>query len=457
IFFAHCHSHLTGGSITAPYSPTLVHSGLLRHHDQFWSASSNPSPPPRRRLRIENRPSSPDTPPSSPVVQSLHRSETRTMRSSILSAAAVLAGLHLVNGQTFSDCNPVKGDKCDPKSGLGTTITTDFTQKSDDWREADGTSLKYGSNGAEFTISKKTDAPTIAFDKYIFFGKVSVTMRSSPGQGTVSSFILESDVLDEIDWEWLGSDDRNVQSNFFGKGNTTTYDRGGIHPVATPIETFTTYSIDWTKDAIKWYIGDTLVRTLAYNDPKTLGGSNYPQTPMRVKMGSWIGCLDAADPKTQGTCEWAGGAIDLTKGPYTMYVQSVTIQDYGCGGQYSYSDTSGSYQSIKSTGSCDGKPDPEVTSTAPSSYSTKNGGILVQTSATLSANVTKPTGTGYPAAGNETSHGASTATGASSGYGAVPTSTGVPMVSTNAAPRHQSGRVELGVMALGLGLGYLVV
>ncbi|KAK2626838.1 hypothetical protein QTJ16_004013 [Diplocarpon rosae] len=379
------------------------------------------------------------------------------MRSSILSAAAVLAGLNMVNGQTFSDCNPIKGDKCDPKAGLGTTITTDFTQKSDDWREADGTSLKYGSNGAEFTISKKTDAPTIAFDKYIFFGKVSVTMRSSPGQGTVSSFILESDVLDEIDWEWLGSDDNNVQSNFFGKGNTTTYDRGGFHSVSKPIETFTTYSIDWTKDAIKWYVGDTLVRTVAYNDPKTLGGSNYPQTPMRVKMGSWIGCLDPSDPKTQGTCEWAGGAIDLTKGPYTMYVKSVTIQDYGCGGLYSYSDASGSYQSIKSTGSCDGQPDPEATTTAPSSYSTKNGGILVETSATMSSNGTKPTGTAYPAAGNGTSHGTTTATGASSGYGAGPTSTGVGIVSTNSAPRHKYGRFELGLMALGLGLGSLVL
>ncbi|CAL3963825.1 unnamed protein product [Diplocarpon coronariae] len=380
------------------------------------------------------------------------------MRSSILSAAAVLAGLKLVSGQTFTDCSPVRGDKCDPKPGLGTTITTDFTKKSDDWKEVDGTSLQYGPNGAEFAISKKSDAPTIGFKKYIFFGKVSVTMKSAPGQGTVSSFILESDVLDEIDWEWLGADDAHVQTNFFGKGNTTTYDRGETHPVAKPIETFTTYTIDWTKDAIKWYIGETLVRTMTYNDPKTLGGANYPQTPMRVKMGSWIGCADAAaaaDPKTKGTCEWAGGPIDLQKGPFNMYVKSVTIQDYGCGGMYSYTDNSGSHQSIKSTGSCDGKPDAEEKVSAPVSYgASKTGGILVETSAAISSISMKPTG--YPASANTTTHGIATATGSPSAS-AYPTSSGVVTVTTNSAPSHKYGGFELGVMALGLGLGYLVM
>lgn len=53
------------------------------------------------------------------------------------------------------------------------------------------------------------------------FGKVSVTTKASAGTGIVSSFILESDDLDEIDWEWLGSTDTSVESNFFGKANVT--------------------------------------------------------------------------------------------------------------------------------------------------------------------------------------------------------------------------------------------
>ena len=139
-------------------------------------------------------------------------------------------------------------------------------------------------------------------------------MRASAGQGTVSSFILESGDLDEIDWEWLGADHANVQTNFFGKGNTSTYDRGQYHAMTDPVETFHTYTIDWTAESTKWYINGDLVRTLNYGDALALGGKNYPQTPMKVKMGSWIGCASAAavtDPKTKGTCEWAGGPVSF--------------------------------------------------------------------------------------------------------------------------------------------------
>lgn len=55
-------------------------------------------------------------------------------------------------------------------------------------------------NGAKFTISEKGDAPTIETDYYIFFGEVTITMQGAPGTGIVSSAILESDDLDEIDW-----------------------------------------------------------------------------------------------------------------------------------------------------------------------------------------------------------------------------------------------------------------
>lgn len=107
---------------------------------------------------------------------------------------------------------------CPADSALGTTLTTDFTKgASSDWSLADGTTLSYGSDGAEFTIKTATDAPTISSDKYIFFGKVDAVLKAAPGTGIVSSFILESDDLDEIDWEWLGSTDSSVESNFFGK------------------------------------------------------------------------------------------------------------------------------------------------------------------------------------------------------------------------------------------------
>ncbi|KAL2067255.1 hypothetical protein VTL71DRAFT_1679 [Oculimacula yallundae] len=395
------------------------------------------------------------------------------MRSSILSATTVvLAGLNLVNAQTFTDCDPTK-KTCPPNPGLGGKLETDFTKKSDDWKEADGTTLKYGPNGAEFTISTKTGAPTIGVNKYIQFGKVSVTMKASPGNGVISSFILESQDLDEIDFEWVGGDVNHVQSNFFGKGNTTTYDRGATHPVAKPMEEFITYSVDWNKDSIKFYVAGAMVRELAYNDPKTHGGFNYPQTPMRVKMGSWVGCPDAAaaaSEKLKWTCDWAGGPFD--GGSHTMYVKSVSIEDYGCGGEYTYTDLSGSYQSIKSSGTCDGKVDATTpsssskASSASASASTKPGGVLIETSSGASSKTASATGTGTAAAATTSASGSASSTLATtatraSGTAASATTSGAATVTANAAssvkPKHKYGVLDMGVMALGLGLGYLVM
>lgn len=89
---------------------------------------------------------------------------------------------------------------CPPDKALGKTITVDFTQgASDQFSLANGTTLTYGSNGAEFIMVKEDDAPTITSVWYIFFGRVDVTLQAAPGTGIVSSFVMESDDLDEID------------------------------------------------------------------------------------------------------------------------------------------------------------------------------------------------------------------------------------------------------------------
>lgn len=47
---------------------------------------------------------------------------------------------------------------------------------------------------------------------------------------------------------------------------------------------------------------------------------------------------------------WAGGQTDYSQGPFTMYLKSMTVTDYSTGSSYSYSDMSGSWQSITSNG-----------------------------------------------------------------------------------------------------------
>lgn len=197
-------------------------------------------------------------------------------------------------------------------------------------------------DGAKFTIKSFTDGPTMASNFYIFFGKVEAVMKAAPGAGIISSFILESDDLDEIDWEMIGSQTTQVQSNYFGKGNTTDYTRGAFHPVAAPATSFHTYTIDWKQDSTTWAIDGKVVRTLNYAD--AIGGKNYPQTPSNIRLGNWVGGQPNGN---KGTIEWAGGIADMTQAPFDMFVKSISITNYNPAASYSYGDSTGSWQSIQ--------------------------------------------------------------------------------------------------------------
>jgi beta-glucanase (GH16 family) len=146
-----------------------------------------------------------------------------------------------------------------------------------------------------FTVAKQGDSPLITSNFYIMFGHVEFVIQAAPGTGIVSSAVLQSDDLDEIDWELLGGNDNQVQTNYFGKGNTETYDRSITYSVPNNHDTFHTYAVDWTADHVIWQIDGVTVRTLT---PQTADTNQYPQTPMRIKVGAWAGG-DSSNP--QGT------------------------------------------------------------------------------------------------------------------------------------------------------------
>jgi beta-glucanase (GH16 family) len=112
---------------------------------------------------------------------------------------------------------------------LAGTVSVDFTKgiSTSVFKVVSGTSPAHeDKKGARFTILSDDHAPTLTSHKYLFFGKIEVVMQAAPGAGIVSSIVLQSDDLDEIDWEWIGNDPDRVQSNYYSKGNTTTFDRG---------------------------------------------------------------------------------------------------------------------------------------------------------------------------------------------------------------------------------------
>lgn len=220
------------------------------------------------------------------------------------------------------------------------TIDVDFTQGEVNSFTPSGGNPTYGPDGVTFTVAKTGDAPQLTSVFYIMFGRVEITMEAAPGAGIVSSLVLLSDDLDEIDMEWLGADSTQVQTNYFGKGQTTTYNRGQFNPAANNQAAFTTYTVDWTDARIVWSVSDTVVRTLTYDD----ADGQYPQTPMRVKFGAWSGG-DPSNPP--GTIAWARGPTDYADGPFPMVVQKVAVSDYSTGKEYIYGNNSGSWQSIQ--------------------------------------------------------------------------------------------------------------
>lgn len=118
--------------------------------------------------------------------------------------------------QTFSQCNPTLRSDCPPESALGRTVNIDFSSASDSFT-AEG-SVSYGKDGATMTVAKPGDAPQLTSKWHIMYGRVDAVIKTAPGAGIVSSLVMLSSVLDEVDLEWLGADSSQVQSNYFYHG-----------------------------------------------------------------------------------------------------------------------------------------------------------------------------------------------------------------------------------------------
>jgi beta-glucanase (GH16 family) len=342
--------------------------------------------------------------------------------------------------------------ECPADPAVGGTVEVDFTKGANDFFTlAEGTTLTYdNSNGAVFRIDKEGQAPTITSKEYIFFGKVDAWIQASDGVGVVTSFVLQSDDLDEIDWEWLGGDTTQVQTNYFSKGDTTTYDRGGYSPVNNPQGGVHKYTIDWQPTQLTWSIDDVVVRTLTYGAAK--GGSTYPQTPMQIKLGTWVaGGKDAP----QGTVQWAGGYTDFSKAPFIGYYQKIAITDYSNGktgaSSYVYGDQSGTFGSIivNTDGSKDTTPS-KSSSAAGSKTSSKAASSSLSSSSSTPTTLTTVTSsssssTSTSASDDDSNSGSSSLASATHSAGIAAVSSSPSGVANNAPQKAGSGKVALSV------------
>jgi beta-glucanase (GH16 family) len=263
----------------------------------------------------------------------------------VLSAITLFGAFILPAGaQVTTDCNPMnKTCPADPAFGLDHHFNFNSTPSSKLWETTAGSVTYSADKGAAFTINKQGDSPTIRSKFYFFFGRTEILMKCATGTGVISSMMWLSDVLDEVDWEFFGTNATFAQTNYFGKGEPD-FRNGGYYPVTgkSVHDDYHNYTTVWTSSSLQWYIDGRLVRTLLPKDAEN--GYKYPQTPMRLSLGIWAG----GDPRMpNGTREWAGGDTDYSKGPFTMYVKSAQVTDYSTGKEYVYGDKTGSFQSIK--------------------------------------------------------------------------------------------------------------
>ncbi|KAL6926077.1 hypothetical protein ACO0SA_002643 [Hanseniaspora valbyensis] len=245
-------------------------------------------------------------------------------------------------------CNPLEDSSCSPSDTALTDspVTLNFTSNATVSKYFDNYSgtgeLNYTDDGLNLTLAKRYDNPSIVSNFYLMFGRIEVIAKPAYGTGIVSTVYLQSDDLDEIDLEWVGTDTTHVQSNYYSKGNTTTYDRAEYNSLESDADLFTSvhnYTVDWTNEHVKWYIDGELVRTLL-----NTSSQGFPQTPMAIYVGVWAG----GDPSnSEGTIEWAGGETDYNDAPFTMLLQSMMIENYSTGTSYTYSGTTGDWESIE--------------------------------------------------------------------------------------------------------------
>ncbi|KAH0269916.1 carbohydrate-binding module family 50 protein, partial [Aureobasidium melanogenum] len=296
-------------------------------------------------------------------------------------------------GAVADTCNPLN-TRCPPNVGLtNSTYTIDFTQQTTippDWTLSNYAHINFGSKGAEFTVAKRFDSPQLWSNWYIHYGRVEVVAQVAPGTGIVSSAVLMSDDLDEIDLEFSGNNFGDTvskgQNNYYGKGITGDYDRASFFNVASPQTQFHTYTVDWTSTSLTWSVDGTIVRTL-YAANADSGSHQYPQTPAKFQLGIWAG---GDYGNAWGTVSWAGGYTNYTQAPFTMYIKSVQITNYNPAYAYNYTDNSGRSGSIEYLSA------PAVSSSSTTSTPTSSSGTQSQGTGSSAAPKVSTTCAGIP-------------------------------------------------------------
>jgi hypothetical protein len=148
---------------------------------------------------------------------------------------------------------------------------------------------------------------TIPTIRWLQYGTISARIRVAPGRGVVSSFITKTDISDtvgdEIDFEMLGANPREVQTNWYTDGQID-YTKGSKWNFPSTGSTqgdYHVYTIEWFPNRVRWLVDNNEIRSMT---PDASG--KFPKMLGRAFFSVW----DAGCNTAEGTAKWAGGVTD---------------------------------------------------------------------------------------------------------------------------------------------------
>lgn len=218
-------------------------------------------------------------------------------------------------------------------------ITADETEADDMLKNIEFTysgpaSIDASSGDILLSMPKRSTGTLLASTRSFLYGDISVRMKTGRSRGVITSVVLISAIGDEIDFEFLGSELKQVQSNYYSRGELVYTNMKELTVSSDTSDNYHVYEIDWDEERVHWMIDETIVRTLYKKDTwdENLKRFRYPQTPMRLELALWPGGAENNHP---GTIEWAGGLVDwdnssdiVTKGQFTAQVEDIFLTPY---------------------------------------------------------------------------------------------------------------------------------
>ncbi|KAF9269699.1 glycoside hydrolase family 16 protein [Marasmius fiardii PR-910] len=247
-----------------------------------------------------------------------------------------LGGCNPLASNTLTSCkpNPVCKSSTYNFSNM-TRILTNATYFDGDIDKYDWTvdkgSIQSSGGDMAMLLTETNGGTRLSSTRYIHYGKITATMKTSKWAGVVTAFITMSNIKDEIDWEFPGTAVTEAQTNFFWQGHVPNKTAGDTSKgLSDTFSNYHDYSIDWQPEELNFLIDGKVVRTVKKSDTvDSRGVSTYPSSPSRVQLSIWPAGIPSMP---QGTREWAGGDINWNDpdykaaGQFYALVKSVTVE-----------------------------------------------------------------------------------------------------------------------------------